>query len=170
MSFIWNSQWWLHVTQWNSDWLFISRDYSKLHGWYQIIMRKRLHTLIRLIAMPNRSSNKILIGFIMELLLNLNHVPHSILLWVQSTVLIYFQVVMIEFRSCDSETGCCDLVFTSIKDCLLLECAFNCIGTCISLWLLLIVWRKKLSHDHRRHSSIAITNGLSYWSNGYGTS
>ena len=59
-----------------------------------------------------------------------------------------------DFSTCTSVYGCCDLVFTNIKDCLLLECAFNCIGVCISVWLIVIQWRSRptSSRGNGRHS------------------
>lgn len=83
---------------------------------------------------------------------------------IQGIIIIYFnyspQAEVIELTSCLVPSRCCDLVFTNIKDCLLLECAFNLIGSCISTWLIVIIWRRRLQHDHRRASLNALRDDV----------
>lgn len=66
----------------------------------------------------------------------------------QTNIMYFFKfqtmvdVEIVDFTPCRLQYGCCDLIFTNIKDCLLLECAFNLLGTCISIWLMVLVWKK----------------------------
>lgn len=44
----------------------------------------------------------------------------------------------------------CDVIMTSIKDYLILQCAFNTVAAGVSLWFARLVWKVK---SHRRYSS-----------------
>ncbi|KAF6027356.1 hypothetical protein EB796_014341 [Bugula neritina] len=54
---------------------------------------------------------------------------------------------VMEFPNCSQPYGCCDLIFTNIKDCLIMECAFNFIGVCVSVWLMVILWKNNCRYN-----------------------
>lgn len=48
-----------------------------------------------------------------------------------------------------------------------MESAFNCVGAIASIWLICLICKNKLRHDHRRMSLQALEEGLTMQYNNF---